>query len=99
MREGSKPRVPVALLRTHVIGGCVGPRWVGKISPPSAFDSRTVKSVDSRSIDHAIQTHSVFGKICNENMAKGRTCEAGATWHRLGKAARSHKFTTLNLMA
>jgi len=75
MQVGGKRHAPAALLpgkglRTHCRGGCVGPRWVRKISPPPEFESRTVQPVESRT-DYAIQANAVFGKISNENIADG----------------------------
>jgi len=76
MQVGGKRRAPADLLpgkglRTHFIGGCVGPRWVRKISPPPRIESRTVQPVGSRCTDYAVQANAVFGKISNENMADG----------------------------
>jgi len=61
------------------------------------FESRTVQPVESRCTDYAVQTNAVFGTISNENMAEGRTCEAGATWQQLGSALGSQQFKTLKL--
>ena len=61
------------------------------------FESRTVQPVESRCSDYAVQTNAVFGTISNENMADGRTCEAGATWQQLGSALGSQQFKTLKL--
>lgn len=102
MQVGGKRRAPAALLpgkglRTHCREGCVGLRWVRKISPPPGFEPRTVQPVESRCTDYAIQANAVFGTMSNENMADGRTSAAGVTYNRLGSAVRSHKFKTLNL--
>ena len=50
MGAGVQRHVPTALRPgkrtvTHCTGGWVGPRWIRKISPPQAFDPRTVQPV------------------------------------------------------
>ena len=73
----------------RLMGGCVGPRWVRKISPPPGFESWTVQHVEIRYTDCVIQAIALFVIISIENMADGRKCEAGATWHKLSSAVRS----------
>jgi hypothetical protein len=76
MRVGGKFRAPAALLprkglRARLIGGCMGPRWVGKISPPTAFEPRTVQPVESRCIDQLSWPTLYSGQYLMKTWSKG----------------------------